>query len=498
MANNSNRDTLRRRRMHYYLAVCFLVNGSFDGGRTAAFQPLPSQWNQRFRNGDFLSLVAQCTSATAHTRLASTRPDKIPSTRVTSRTTTDRAGSSKNKKRGRQSLNSEIFGLRKQKNGSVLAEKRLQAAIVDMQASAEQVREWLETKRKKKLAQYPDEVTFNAVLTSFAKNTRRDPMAASQAERLLLQMEELSNQEFPHLSPTVFSYNAVMEAFAKLCNVHNPKRRQQNQLAVLRWFRKMRRDPNVEPNTFSNNLVLTANAQSSVEWQLLEKWALDYLDGKSVEILPDRNTYNQLLQIYATSGVADKAETLLQKIISSDLLKARPDKDVQANAVWFNLVLKSLVASDDKNASDGERAEKLLRQMYDLHSSGYGDVHPDASTYNHVLNVHSELGMTQQVENLLKELESKFLTISIDGVSLKPDRVTFTTAIKAYSTRQRLESNSGTQMAYDIAVNATKIFDNMDSLANAGWENLSPNTVTCKFFICSCCKSIHLYLSSFH
>ena len=378
------------------------------------------------------------------------------------------------------SLNNDIFALRKQNGGAHLSEQRLQVAITAMKANSEQVLKWVVAKDKKRLKQYPDEVSFNSVLSAFARNSTRDPMAAPRAEQLLLQMEDLSNQ-YPHLRPTIFAYNAVLEAFAKNCNNFNLRTAQQSQLGVLRWFRKVRRDPSLQPNTFSNNLVLTSNARSSSEWQSLENWAIDYLDGKLLENVPDRNTYNQLLQSYATAGDADKAEGLLQKIVNSEVLQARPDKDIQANAVWFNLVLKSLVTAETKQDEDAERAEKLLRQMYELHERGYGNVHPDASTYNHVLNVYSGLGFSDQVERLVEELEIMYLTRNIDGVELKPDRVTFTTAIKAYAIRQRLTENcSSPQVAYNIAVNATKLFDRMNALTAAGWRNLAPNAVTCE------------------
>jgi len=425
-----------------------------------------------------------------YVKLLSTRSSDLPSKEPFGTSTTKPASSGQLEKKetdhppriqnGLTSLNNDIFALRKQNNGAHLSEQRLQEAITAMKANSEQVLKWVVVKDKRRLKQYPDEVSFNSVLSAFAKNSTRDPMAAPRAEQLLLQMEDLSNQ-YPHLRPTIFAYNAVMEAFAKNCNNFNLRTAQQSQLGVLRWFRKVRRYPSLQPNTFSNNLVLTSKARSSLEWQSLENWAIDYLDGKQLENIPDRNTYNQLLQSYATAGEADKAEGLLQKIVNSEVLQERPDKDIQANAVWFNLVLKALVTAEAKQDSDGERAEKLLRQMYELHERGYGNIHPDASTYNHVLNVYSGQGISDQVERLVEELEIMYLTRTIEGVDLKPDRVTFTTAIKAYATLQRLTENcSSPQMAYDIAVNATKLFDRMNALTAAGWGNMAPNAVTCE------------------
>jgi pentatricopeptide repeat protein len=475
----------RRRRQSVPLFFFSMLAGRYDGhGVVTAFLMSPTS-KVVLKPTHFFELPENRCLA-----LLSTRSSDLPSKEQfgTSKTKSKSTGQPGKKETDHPpriqksviSLNNDIFGLRKQNNGAHLAEQRLQEAITAMKANSEQVLGWVDTKDKKRLKQYPDGVTFNSVLSAFARNSTRDPMAAPRAEQLLLQMEDLSDQ-YPHLRPTIFAYNAVLEAFAKNCNNFNLRTAQQSQLGVLRWFRKARRDPSLLPNTFSNNLVLTSNARSSLEWQSLEQWAMDYLDGKQLENVPDRNTYNQLLQSYAGAGEADKAENLLKKIVNSEVLQERPDKDIQANAVWFNLVLKALVTAETKNDTDGERAEKLLREMYELHKRGYGNIHPDVSTYNHVLNVYSGLGISDQVERLLEELEIIYLTKNVDGVELKPDRVTFTTAIKAYATSQRLVENCNSpQAAYDMAVNATKLFDRMNALTAAGWRDLTPNTVTCE------------------
>jgi len=483
--------------------LCLPIGGDFDGGSSmcvTAFQNWPS-----FAFRHRLNIPADSDSVGRHSRRivravtrSSDLPPKSGSDSTTRRQlntarpikTAEKNKSPNNEKRpfrknnDANSLNSDIFRLRKQKNGVELAEQRLQKAIDEMLENSETVKELLQSKNNtKKLQKYPDEVSFNSILSSHAKNARRDSIAAAKAGQLVDRMVELAD-EFPHLRPSIFTYNALLEAYTKNCNSNNPKRAQQSRLAVLRIFRKVQRDPQLEANSFTNNLLLTSNAITSPEWYAVERWALDYLDNPTYTApIPDRNTYNQLLQCYASQGDADKAEDLLQKIINSTESKRITDDSLKVCPVWFNLVFKALASSSTGNIDGhimaGDRADRLLRQMYDLYKSGYDDkILPGTSTYNHVLNVHTLSGNTERAECLVAELENAFLTNALDDIVLQPDRITFTTLIKTYATKQRNLGSSSSKVSYDIAVNATRVFETMESLSNAGWKNMSPTDVT--------------------
>jgi pentatricopeptide repeat protein len=306
-------------------------------------------------------------------------------------------------------------------------------------------------------------------------------MAPQRAEQLLRRMQELS-LSFPHLQPTIFTFNAVLEAYSKTAGSKNKRRQHQSQLAVLRLFQELQE--NLTPNTYTYNLVLTSQARFSEEWQSLEKWAHDYLDGNPTStVKPDRQTINQLLKGYAEVGDADKAEKVLNQAIEISQTSAKGEKTpLEVSPVWFNLVLKGLARSQQSpevaDSSAGERADKLLRQMYSLKKSGFSKLQPDTSTYNHVLNVHAVTGDTDRADALVEELERAFIT-NLDGADLSADRITFTTLIKTYATKQRLTKSL--RISSDIASNATDVFHRMQNLAQVGWPNLSPSIVTCKF-----------------
>ena len=379
------------------------------------------------------------------------------------------------------SLNSEIFGLRKRKNGILLAERRLDAAVEQMSTKKDDI--IFGGKDDSSInnigEQLPDEVSFNAVIGAHARNSNKDSMAPQKAEQLLRRMQELSDT-FPQVSPSIFTFNSVMEAYAKSVESKNKRRKQQSQLAILRLFEEAQEF--LTPNAFTFNLVLASNVQSSNEWQALEKWALGFLDGKSYSIEPDRQTYNQLLKCYVAFGDADKSENLLNKMIEAAKNESKREKSpVEPGLVWFNMVLKALAkeTNGEIDPSAGERSDKLLLQMHNLAESGFTQLLPDTSTYNHVLNVHALGGNTERAEALEKELETVFKSNTDKGPS--PDRITFTTLIKAYAVKQKVIGTSADTS--EIAADATKVFQRMKSLSNAGWPDLSPNIVTYNMLI---------------
>lgn len=397
-------------------------------------------------------------------------------------TKSDRHRPSKSPTNSPARLNKDIFRLRRKKNGAMLAQVKLEEGIKHMLLEADSAKAALDANDPVRVLMYPDEVSFNAILSSHASNSKKDWLAPQKAERLLRRMIELS-KDYPHLQPTIFTYNAVLEAYAKSSSMRHTKRAKQSSFSILRLFQEMEAAAEIEPNTFTHNLVLTSNVQESTEWKALEGWALRYLeDPSSTSIVPDRNTYNQLLRCYADAGEAVKAEALLHSII--DLTRRQQEQygeNLKASRVWFNLVLKAMAASNNTNEDIdlSDKAERLLQRMYELHSEGYDkQIEPDASVYNHVLNVQSKYGKTEQAEELVNDLERKFRACESE-TKLRPDRVTFTTLMKGYASRQRWTTSS--QQATKLAKNATAIFRRMQELSDEGCSKASPNEVTCKF-----------------
>jgi pentatricopeptide repeat protein len=391
------------------------------------------------------------------------------------------------------SLNNELHRLRMRRNGVPLAERRLAEAVDYMiyqqenfgnvTSLFESPRPFPQKKRSTGLI-FPDEISFNSIISSYAKNAHRDSMAPQYAEALLRRMQALSTN-FPHLQPSIFTYNCVMEAFAKSASsTHQPRRSQQHkhQQVLLRLFQEV--EDNLAPTTYTYNLILSLQSPLTRAWQRAEEWADGFIRERAPadDNIPDRMTFTHLLSTYAKVGDADKAERLLKDILQRQA-KQHPQESnsednrkqsLQPNKVWFHCVLKAMALSSSLPDADthlaGIKGDSLFQEMKSLYEAGDKGLRPDTTTYNHILNVHAQCGNTHRAEQLLLELEGAY-------VASLGDRVTYTTAIRAYATKQKKEDTPQT-MVTAIAENATVIFQRMQDLSDTGRPNVSPSEVT--------------------
>jgi pentatricopeptide repeat protein len=365
--------------------------------------------------------------------------------------------------------------LRKLPNGISRAEKRLHSAIQEM----------LEDKTNKKVDnnQFPDEMSFNAVISSYAKIASKDRQAARRAEGLLRKMKDLSNS-FPSLRPTIFTYNAVMEAFSRHATAkqRNSPIMQQISDSILRLYQELQ-DEGLSPNTYTWNLLLASTSQTSGQWQELEKWATEYLrkndsrDDNIEKKIPDRQTYNTLFNLYAENGNYEKAEVLLRAILAwiRENNKSQDDRtSLKPSKVWYNFVLKALAVSQRRSGvnQDGN-ASRILAEMTELsHTTQMKALQPDTFTFNHVLNVFALSGNVNAAMALLEEMEDTYNSDPEKNADHKPDCFSYTTVIKSFATlQQNLESTASIHNLHDLAEKATEIFDRMKS-------RVSPNMIT--------------------
>jgi pentatricopeptide repeat protein len=392
-----------------------------------------------------------------------------------------------------------LHRLRRRRNGLPLAERRLEEAISYMLTHQQKnnVTSLIEESAQKfnreaseQILMFPDEVSFNSVISSHSKNANRDLMAPKRAEQLLRQMQSLS-LTFPHLAPTIFTYNAVMEAYAKSASARNNRRSQNHQQTLVRLFREVKETLGL--NTYTYDLMLMLKDPSLEEWQQAESWADAFLKGSSRDpVKPDRGTFNFLLATYAQVGDGQKAEALLCELLKQKPLPAQATaeqkkRSLYPNGVWYNLVLKALAASCDicdaveTKEWAGPRADGLLEQMKTLHGRGHSGLRPDTVTYNHVMNVHAHCGNTDRAKELILELEDAYEASGGD-LDIIPDRITYTTVIKAYASQQ--EQVSSPQELLEIARNAEVVFQTMQELGDAGRPDISPSPITCTYSTC--------------
>jgi hypothetical protein len=98
-------------------------------------------------------------------------------------------------------------------------------------------------------------------------------------------------------------------------------------------------------------------------------------------VAPNKFTYNAYLEALAKGrlpSICDEAERVLETMEE----KARNSQHhhLKPDVLTFTNVIHCFAVSGAEDAC--ERAYKILLRMEDLHSSGYGDVRPNAYTYN--------------------------------------------------------------------------------------------------------------------
>ncbi|KAI2512623.1 hypothetical protein MHU86_1842 [Fragilaria crotonensis] len=258
------------------------------------------------------------------------------------------------------------------------------------------------------------------------------------------------------MPPSTFTYNAVIQAWSHSrlgIRAYN---------AIVRLLQEMEQQQDEErklmPTTFTYNLIMESYLPKAEEWY---KIMLDK------NVVPDRQTYHLLFKAYGQLGNVAKAEALVAE------LTERADKgeeELRPHAVWINCVISALAkdaatrsssSSTTRTATNGERADWWLNRMLKLHQLGQTNMKPDASTFSQVMNVHATLGNSKRVEELLQDLERRY--VATGEPQLQPDTVSYTTAMKAYAKQPE---------------QCSRLLRVMLDLEAVGRPNVSPNVVT--------------------
>ena len=229
----------------------------------------------------------------------------------------------------------------------------------------------------------PDSVVYNSVIDAWARS--KNPIAATRAEELLFEMEEL--QRMGGISPDTITYNSVINCHATSGHVNAAK-------AAERVMKKMEDASKAEGG---------------------------------IKITPNTRTYNQVLKAYSKStlpGAAKRADMILMYMLQSGNKAIRPD------VISFSTCLD--VWAKSKEQGKAEKAYAILQKMIEFHkTTGIDTMKPNEITYNTVFNACAFSAFTKEEEkkqalsiaiNLFKEMHQSEL--------VKPDAITYGMLIK--------------------------------------------------------------------
>ena len=332
----------------------------------------------------------------------------------------------------------------------------------------------------------PDSITFNSVLDAWAKQNANevqnknsyDPnsslnndatlSAATQAEVLVSQMEELSSQKNMNIRPCTITYNTLMDIYAKIPNAAKAEE-------LLRKMINQYNSGNshVKPDVITFNSILFALSTSSTEEldkaEELLKQMEESSDSKEKNsqysgflVKPDTVSYNTVMNAIAKrsdSESASKAEKILMSLIQR--YRAGDNKSKPNNSS-FNIVMNAWSKSGSKNAAD--RANHILDKMIEF-SNEIGDdsIAPDTVSFTCVVDALSrshEPDAPRRAEKLLSQM--------YELKNAPPNKVTFNSVINAWSR----SSEKG------AAVRAEKILLQMEELGKDRKSGISPDSIT--------------------
>ena len=264
----------------------------------------------------------------------------------------------------------------------------------------------------------PNTRTWSLLLKCWAnavKSTDKDggESAASQAESILHQMEELYNNG-ENIKPNAVTYTSCINAWSK-CSSETGARHALSILERMEEMYKATKDEELKPNAIHYNSCLSALCQGHSKetleqaMQLLAKMqtigmadaasfntmmnvhlkrnATDaqnqidslYQQMQTLNIAPDSITFNTMMDSFSKTNQTDSIEKVTA-LLDHMIEQSQEDKSVTPTTVSFSIALNAIARSrvDEK----AEPARKIFHQLISLHESRNDDINkPDIRSF---------------------------------------------------------------------------------------------------------------------
>lgn len=345
----------------------------------------------------------------------------------------------------------------------------------------------------------PDEITYNSLMNYYASRTNQH-YAAQQAEDILLQMSDLTQQPDSNVQLDSTSFNIAIKGWSNAgLGLDGAERAKSLLFMMMKWHNKGY--PNVEPTavTFSTAIdaftkVSSEDAETAVRnsMELLDRMEassitdLDHINScynaaanvlikmgvenagervkelmlrmKNMDAVPDEMMYRRCIEAYVKDGSEDgfrAADALLNDM--ADNLNSNP------SSVTFNSLLGAAVKKNTNRSM--EFAEKLLGRMEALG----GDSRPDTASYNMIIGAlsrNSSPGSEQKAVDYLRKMLRSYNTEHY--LKARPNSFVFNCIIS-------MLDRSDEEWVADVMYKTLK---SMENLQRKGNTTVLPDTIT--------------------
>ena len=323
----------------------------------------------------------------------------------------------------------------------------------------------------------PDKISYSSCIDAWSKSGERG--AAQNAERILKEMQMLSENGHLDCKPDRMTYNAVINAWAASGEKYAGERSEQ----LLSQMQKLYEagDEEMQPDTWTYNSVIHAYANSSGRGaarkglKVLKRMESLHIAGNP-NVTPDAYSYNSAMNGLAKSremGSASAAEDLLERMESlspagryiKNVRNVPPNalRDVRPDKISYNTAIYAWANSGDMRAA--AKAETILQKMISAYKAGDETLKPDVTTYNSLITAWSKTPSAGAAAAAEEILDRMFQLYDEGDTGCLPDRQSFTSVINAWA-KSRISTK---------ARNAQRLLRQMNALSDAGKETLRPN-----------------------
>lgn len=275
----------------------------------------------------------------------------------------------------------------------------------------------------------PTVISYSAVMDAYAQHSRRDPAAASAAERVffnLLQAAELDKT----MKVTAVTCDIVLNAWARQGTANGARKAQEilERLEILGAG-------SFRPTAFSYATVCSGWAQlKSTQGAVQAQAVLDNLVAQCEKDNSRKNdidsvVFNSCIHAWATSGDAaagSKAVALLKQMQELSTRKKLKKYQCAPDTVSFNTVLSAWSHSSHVNAA--AQAERVLQEMVTAHRETDSAPAPNTISYNSVLHAWSKSLLPGAAARAQAVLNFMILSKQSD---IAPDVFSFTSVLDA-------------------------------------------------------------------
>ena len=268
---------------------------------------------------------------------------------------------------------------------------------------------------------------FNIVLSALLQSD--EAWAGQRAEDVMdFMIDDHFRNRNQRVKPNIVTFNSVMAAWAK--SGHDKAgEKARNAMKELDALHEMGLLLDVVADRVTYNTLISAFAKEKPANAVQAQYYFDeleklYRSQRDERLKPDIISYGTLLNAWARSGQAKRAEEILVQM--HERHNSDPSNHVKPNTLCFNEVLYGWARSSEENSA--RRAEMVLRLMEDIYQNGNANVRPETRSYNLVLLAWANSDANDSPDRVMRLLERMKAE-----EATKPNAVSYNTAISAFA-----------------------------------------------------------------